>query len=60
MELFYERLEFAMQTYPTHWNTVVEVFNAKLGQKKELDEVYIGRFGIDQRHERGDMLDTTL
>lgn len=45
-----------MQTDPTLWNIVMGYFNATLGQKQEPVAVYIGRFGIAQRNEMGDML----
>lgn len=43
MELFCEYLQIAMQTDPTHWNVVMEDFNAELGNKEEPDRKILNR-----------------
>ena len=55
VEKFYEDVDVALQKHKTQFTFLMGDFNAKVGLRK-AGELSVGKFGIDRRNDRGDML----
>lgn len=56
MEDFYEDVNTALCTTPTHYTLMIGDLNAKLGQRQDEAETSMGYHGYGIRNERGQML----
>ncbi|KAK4883336.1 hypothetical protein RN001_006655 [Aquatica leii] len=56
VEGFYEEVTTAIQRNPCRYTLIIGDFNAKLGKKIEPNKEKIGKVGMGERNERGQML----